>query len=57
GIPADMWEQVFIPFFTTKAEGTGIGLSLCKEIIRRHEGHLFILESRKGKTVFRIQLP
>lgn len=57
GIPADMWEQVFIPFFTTKAEGTGIGLSLCKEIIRRHEGHLFILESGKGKTVFRIQLP
>ncbi|ADV43011.1 PAS domain-containing sensor histidine kinase [Bacteroides helcogenes] len=57
GIPPEIQEKVFIPFFTTKSEGTGIGLSLCKEIIRRHEGHLFISESRKGKTVFRIEMP
>jgi len=50
-------DKVFIPFFTTKSEGTGIGLSLCKEIIRRHEGHLAIKESRAGKTVFHIELP
>ena len=49
--------QSIHPFFTTKSEGTGIGLSLCKEIIRRHEGHLAIKESRAGKTVFHIELP
>lgn len=57
GIPAEIQEKVFIPFYTTKSEGTGIGLSLCKEIVRRHNGHLFIHESRFGKTVFRMELP
>ena len=56
GIPPEIMDKVFIPFFTTKSEGTGIGLSLCKEIIRRHEGHLAIKESRAGKTVFHIEL-
>jgi len=49
-------EKVFIPFFTTKSEGTGIGLSLCRQIIRNHNGHLSILESRPGKTVFHIDI-
>ena len=57
GIPPEIMDKVFIPFFTTKSEGTGIGLSLCKEIIRRHEGHLSVKESRAGKTVFHIELP
>jgi len=57
GIPPEIMDKVFIPFFTTKSEGTGIGLSLCKEIIRCHEGHLAIKESRAGKTVFHIELP
>lgn len=57
GIPADIQKQVFIPFFTTKPEGTGIGLSLCRQIIRQHEGHLDIKESCPGKTVFCIDLP
>ena len=39
GIPEELQEKVFIPFFTTKSEGTGIGLSLCKQIIRQHQGH------------------
>ena len=57
GIPPEIQEKVFIPFFTTKSEGTGIGLSLCKEIIRRHEGHLFIKESNPGQTTFSIEVP
>lgn len=57
GIPPEIQDKVFIPFFTTKSEGTGIGLSLCKEIIRRHEGHLSVKESKAGKTVFHIELP
>lgn len=57
GIPLAIQEQVFIPFFTTKSEGMGIGLSLCQQIIRQHGGHLFIKESKSGKTVFCIDLP
>lgn len=57
GIPSDIQEQVFIPFFTTKSEGMGIGLSLCQQIIRQHGGRLFIKESRPGRTVFCIDLP
>lgn len=57
GIPYDIQEQIFIPFFTTKSTGTGIGLSLCKQIIRQHEGHLFMKKSSPGNTVFSIDLP
>lgn len=57
GIPTDIQEQVFIPFFTTKSEGMGIGLSLCQQIIRQHGGHLFMKESKPGRTVFCIDLP
>lgn len=57
GIPPEIQEKVFIPFFTTKSEGSGIGLSLCKQIIRLHKGHLTVLESKPGKTVFHIDMP
>lgn len=57
GISPDLLEKIFIPFFTTKSEGSGIGLSLCKQIIRLHSGHLTVQESRSGKTVFHIDMP
>lgn len=57
GILPEIQEEIFIPFFSTKAEGTGIGLSLSKQIIRQHGGSLTIRESRPGKTIFRILLP
>lgn len=41
----EMQEKIFVPFFTTKAEGSGIGLSLCRQILRLHKGHLFVKES------------
>ena len=56
GIPDELQEKIFIPFFTTKSEGTGIGLSLCRQIIRNHNGHLSILESRPDKTIFHIDI-
>jgi signal transduction histidine kinase len=48
GIPAERMEQVFIPFFTTREKGSGIGLSLCKQIMRLHDGQLH-LDSSPGK--------
>ena len=55
GIPAELQEKIFVPFFTTKIEGMGIGLSLCRQIIKRHGGDLYLRESVKGKTVFVIE--
>lgn len=57
GIPSEIKDKIFIPFFTTKSDGTGIGLSLCKRIIRLHNGHLSIQESHNNQTTFRIDLP
>ena len=51
GIPANIMENVFIPFYTTKEHGSGIGLSLSKQIIRMHGGSLrLISEEAKGTT-------
>lgn len=57
GIPPELQEKIFVPFFTTKAEGMGIGLSLCRQIIKKHGGSFYLQESRKGKTTFAIELP
>jgi len=48
GIPVDKLLQVFIPFFTTREKGSGIGLSLCRQIIRSHQGTTYI-ESEPGQ--------
>ena len=48
GIDADLMEDIFIPFFTTKSNGSGIGLSLVRQIMRLHGGQVRI-DSQKGK--------
>ena len=40
GIPDDLQDEVFIPFFTTKPEGTGVGLSISRQIMQQHGGDL-----------------
>ncbi len=55
GIPQEMMDQVFIPFFTTKENGTGVGLSHSRQIIRAHGGAIQC-ESTKGETVFTIEI-
>ena len=56
GIPADMQEKIFYPLVTGRAEGSGLGLSLAQTFVRQSGGTL-TLESRPGKTVFRVLLP
>ncbi len=55
GMPEELVEKIFIPFFTTKKNGSGIGLSLCKQIVMLHKGTIQV-HSMDGKgTVFSLQ--
>ena len=54
GIPPEALERVFVPFYTTKAAGSGIGLSLSRQVMRLHGGRL-LARSRPGRTVFTLQ--
>ena len=51
-IPLRQTEEIFIPFYTTKPNGTGIGLSLSKQIMVRHNGNLILEQSDSSLTVF-----
>ena len=55
GIPEDVQEKIFIPFFTTKDNGSGIGLSLSRQILRLHKGYIH-MESSAESTSFIITL-
>ena len=52
GISPEMQKQIFVPFFTTKPNGSGIGLSLSRQIMRLHQGSLSLKKSVPGETVF-----
>ena len=52
GVPSEIANQIFIPFFTTKDSGTGIGLSLSKHIMRLHGGTLNVTSIQHVKTAF-----
>ena len=52
GIPQDIMENIFIPFFTSKATGSGIGLSLCKQIMLLHKGKILVNSKENEGTVF-----
>ena len=56
GIPEDVLDRIFIPFFTTKKEGSGIGLPLCKQILQMHEGTITAVSSINSGTTFKITL-
>jgi two-component system sensor histidine kinase DctS len=57
GIGPDVAAQLFNPFFTTKAEGMGLGLSLCRTVVEQHGGQLEFEELQPKGTVFRFTLP
>ena len=53
-IPVSAQEQIFVPFYTTKKEGSGIGLSLARQIMRQHNGTIDLLRSDVNQTVFQL---
>lgn len=54
-IPDSAQEQIFIPFFTTKQEGSGIGLSISRQIMRQHNGSIDLVRSDERQTVFELR--
>jgi two-component system, LuxR family, sensor kinase FixL len=57
GIPADIREKIFTPFFTTKSKGSGLGLPTVKRLIEAHAGRIEIECPRDGGTVVTVALP
>lgn len=57
GLAADTLENIFIPFFTTKEKGSGLGLSICQRIIRSAGGEIDVRSQLGEGTIFTINLP
>lgn len=56
GIKAEVMESIFIPFFSTKEEGSGIGLSISRQLMNVHRGRISV-QSKPGKTTFNLYFP
>ena len=57
GIPAEKLDQIFNPFFTSKPEGTGMGLPISRSIIQSHGGRLWADPNPESGSIFRFTLP
>ncbi|HEY8224017.1 MAG TPA: ATP-binding protein [Pyrinomonadaceae bacterium] len=57
GIPKAQLQKIFIPFFTTKAKGHGVGLALSHRVVTQHGGSLTAVNSNDGGAVFTVRLP
>lgn len=55
GVPEALLEKIFIPFFTTRKEGSGIGLSLSRQIMRAHKGGITVHSIPDKETVFTLR--
>jgi two-component system sensor kinase FixL len=57
GIPPEILDKVFSPFFTTKAQGAGLGLATAKRLVEAHQGQISIACPAEGGTVVTVELP
>jgi two-component system, NtrC family, nitrogen regulation sensor histidine kinase NtrY len=57
GIPKELTDKIFIPFFSTRKTGSGIGLSLCKQIMLLHKGNIQVQSIPGEGTSFHLQFP
>lgn len=57
GIPEDKLNRIFDPFFTTKQKGTGIGLSICKQLIETYGGQIQVDSKVHVGTSVKVSLP
>ncbi len=57
GIPDEILPKLFAPLFTTKAQGMGFGLAICKRIIEAHEGTITVKTKNGEGTTFTVTLP
>jgi two-component system NtrC family sensor kinase len=57
GIPPQILDKIFTPFYTTKAQGTGLGLPICSKLVNLHKGDLRVISNDKTGTVFTVELP
>jgi two-component system, NtrC family, nitrogen regulation sensor histidine kinase NtrY len=55
-IPSDLIEKIFVPFFTTRKNGSGIGLSISQEIMKLHRGSIIATSPESGPTSFLVEL-
>ena len=56
GIPEEIARDIWLPFFTTREKGTGVGLSYSRQVMNLNGGSIDF-ESREGHTVFRLSFP
>jgi nitrogen fixation/metabolism regulation signal transduction histidine kinase len=54
GVPEGLRQDIFLPFFTTKAKGTGVGLSLARQVVLAHRGSINVVAGEGGGALFRI---
>ncbi len=57
GIPEEMQDRIFIPNFTTKSSGTGLGLAMCKGIVEQAHGEIWFETAKGAGTTFHVELP
>jgi signal transduction histidine kinase len=57
GVPDELKDQIFIPFFTTKQEGSGIGLNFARQIMYLHDGRLYCSSRESEGSCFVLEFP
>ena len=57
GMTDEIMQNIFVPFFTTKVDGTGVGLAVSHKIVDNHGGHIKVKSSMQEGTTFSIYLP